>query len=116
MSFLDVAPVDGLVGCRRVATLVATERGGCLSWNIAQRGGCLKLARELALQRINLTLQIDDVLVVRSVDDFGLLGQHIGCVGSGGFNGAGAVGGRKGVGESRRKGQSECGVGVHGAR
>ena len=65
-------------------------------------------------------MKIGNVLVLRGVarsgvDDVGLLRQHVGCNSSRAVDSAVVVVSRLGVGESRRKGQSECGVGVHDA-
>lgn len=124
VGVLEVLPVVGLVGGRRVArhtTVVALAIAlASLSRSLAERGRSLLLAGDLLLQRRDLAAKVLHVLVLLGgMADLGLLGKDVGRDGSGGSDsdGAAAVGRRRvGVGQSRRKGQSECGLGVHDAR
>ena len=135
MSCLEEALVGGLVSGGRVArrttmlALVASRGSASLGRSVALGGRRFTLAGKLCLQRRDLAVEVGDVLVLgsmagNSVDGVGLLSQNIGCEGCGLVDSlvvvvdssAVVVVCRSGVGESRRKGQSECGVSVHDAR
>ena len=126
VSCLEEAIVGCLVCGRRVAwrtTVVALVSTGCSARygrSVACRGRHFMLAGELCLQRRDLTVEIGNLLVLGSVtgsgvDGMSFLRQHVGCDGGGSVASTIVVMTWLGVGESRRKGQSECGVGVHDA-